>query len=110
MNVADTTLSEASFCILVALLEPLHGYGIAKKVETISDGRVLLGAGTLYGALTSMQKRGWIKPAGGTGRRKVYALTPSGRALIDQEITRLEALARLGRDTIAHEEKRHAAE
>ena len=47
-------LTEATFYILLSLIRPLHGYGIIKKVEEMSNGRVELAAGTLYGALNTL--------------------------------------------------------
>ena len=75
-------LSEATYLILASLTEPRHGYGIMQDVEAVSDGRVKLGPGTLYGALTNLLKGRLIRRSGETGagsdRRKVYALTPLG--------------------------------
>ena len=53
-------LSESSFYILLSLSGPLHGYGIIKNVESLSEKRIRLGAGTLYGALGKMVKKKWI--------------------------------------------------
>ncbi len=91
-------LSEASTFILLALAEPLHGYGIIKKVEQMSDGRVRLGPGTLYGALTKMVKKGWILPlpVENGARRKVYELTALGHEQLQSEMARLTALVSYG--------------
>ena len=74
-------LTEAVFYILLSLDEPLHGYGIMQNAERLSNGRVRLAAGTLYGALDTLQKRRWIEPApgAGSGRKKEYRLTGAGR-------------------------------
>jgi PadR family transcriptional regulator PadR len=82
--------------ILVALAEsPLHGYGIIKEVASLSDGRVRLRAGTLYGALERLEAEGYIafegEEAGGGPTRRRYRLTKAGRYLLDAEIRRLEA-------------------
>ncbi len=92
-------LSEASTFILLALAEPLHGYGIIKKVEQMSGGRVRLGPGTLYGALTKMTKKDWIRPlpVENGERRKVYELTASGHAQLQSEMDRLAALVGYGK-------------
>ena len=51
------SLSEQTFYILLSLLsEPLHGYGIIKKVEVMSNGNIVLAAGTLYGAIDNLKK------------------------------------------------------
>lgn len=53
-------LTESTYYILLALDSSNHGYGIMQSVEQMSNGRVRLAAGTLYGALTSMQDKKWI--------------------------------------------------
>ena len=53
-------LSEATYYILLALVEPLHGYGVMQKVEAMSDESVRIGPGTLYGAFTTLEKEGLI--------------------------------------------------
>ncbi|MEL7603481.1 MAG: PadR family transcriptional regulator [Bacillota bacterium] len=98
---AETTgaLTEAVYYILLALYEPMHGYGIMQRVQALSSGRVTLGAGTLYGALSTLLEKGWITPTGsGVGdRRKEYAITPQGKTAAEAEIRRLEELIRNGR-------------
>ena len=61
MSEKDNPLTEAFFYILLSLRHLNHGYGIIQEVEELTKGRVSLGAGTLYGALQTMQKRGWIR-------------------------------------------------
>ena len=61
MSEKDNPLTEAFFYILLSLRHPNHGYGVIQEVEELTNGRVSLGAGTLYGALQTMQKRGWIR-------------------------------------------------
>ena len=94
-----TPLTEASFYILIALNEPLHGYGVMQKVEELSQKRVQLGPGTLYGALSNLQNLGLIESVGESGneRRKLYCMTESGRMIAAHEINRFEELARHGR-------------
>lgn len=53
----STPLTEASFYILLATQKPNHGYGIIQDVSKMTDGRVTLGPGTLYGAINSMLKK-----------------------------------------------------
>ena len=75
------TLTEVTDLILLSLYEPRHGYAIIQFVEEVTNGRVLLGAGTLYGALSSLEQKGWIKlqSTESTSRKKVYLITPSGK-------------------------------
>ena len=55
MGTINTALTEAVYYILLSLMEPLHGYGIMQNVERLSGGRLRLAAGTLYGAISTMQ-------------------------------------------------------
>ena len=96
-------LTEASYYILVALAEPLHGYGVMQKVEELSLGRVQLGPGTLYGALSNLQSFGLIEgveDAGGNDRRKLYRMTEAGRKVAEHEIERFDEMARHGRQLL----------
>jgi DNA-binding PadR family transcriptional regulator len=94
-----TPLTEASFYILAALASPGHGYGVMQKVGELTRERVQLGPGTIYGALNNLQSLGLIETVDGEGkdRRKLYRLTVIGRRVAEQEITRLEEVARHGR-------------
>lgn len=86
-------LTEAVYYILLALGAPLHGYGIMQRVKGFSHGRVALGAGTLYGAISSLLAKGWIEPcASGDARRKEYRLTSLGRDALAAEVERLGEL------------------
>jgi DNA-binding PadR family transcriptional regulator len=94
-----TPLTEASFYILAALAEPLHGYGVMQKVSELTHDRVQLGPGTLYGALTNLQTLGLIESVDSitVDRKKVYRLTVIGRQVVEMEISRLEEVSRHGR-------------
>lgn len=90
----NIALTEAVYYILLSLYEPLHGYGIMQKIEELSSGRVLLAAGTLYGALSTLVERGWIEalPGDKSSRRKEYLITPQGKTTVGNEIQRLREL------------------
>jgi len=92
-------LTETVYYVLLALDSPLHGYGVMRRVGEMSVGRVNLGPGTLYGALTTLVDKGWIAPVAGAAadRKKEYALTDTGRAVLRAELARLEELLRNGR-------------
>ena len=91
-------LTEAVYYILLSLNEPLHGYGIIQNTETLSNGRVRLAAGTLYGALNTLMEKGWITALAGeaNSRKKEYRITPLGRKVVRAEIERLRELLRNG--------------
>lgn len=101
MNVSEhSPLREPTYLTLAALgAGPLHGYGIISAVEEMSDGRVRLRAGTLYGALERLESQGYVAFDGegheGGPPRRYYRLTDEGAALLAQEASRLAANARL---------------
>jgi transcriptional regulator len=78
-------------------LGPLHGYGIARRIEQVSDNRLSLNQGTIYPALLRLQQRGWIQAEWGmtpTKRRaKFYSLTPSGSQQMELEAENWERIA-----------------
>ncbi|HBN84012.1 MAG TPA: PadR family transcriptional regulator [Clostridiales bacterium] len=92
-------LTEAVYYILLSLYKPLHGYGIMQNVKEISNGRVTLGAGTMYGALNTLLEKGWIVPEIGDddSRKKEYRITDLGKENVEYEIKRLEELIKNGK-------------
>ena len=93
-------LTETTYYILLALIEPLHGYGVMQKVEALSEGTVSIGPGTLYGAFANLEKEGLIVMVREEERRKSYALTEGGRRLLAEQIHRLEIMAHRGQELI----------
>lgn len=104
MGNSNTALTEAIFYILLALQEPLHGYGIMQKTSSFSKGRLVLSAGTLYGAISNLLVKGWIASAGESaetdGRRKLYVITDAGKSVLIAELDRLEELVNNGKNNI----------
>ncbi|NEU29240.1 PadR family transcriptional regulator [bacterium LRH843] len=94
-------MTETAFYILLSLTKPRHGYGIVKHVEEISNERLRLGSGTVYGTLTKMQKDGIINVFANEERKTVYEITEVGKQLINAEIKRLKELHR---NALAYEE------
>lgn len=81
-NVKGGALTETTFFILLSLYSPNHGYGIMQFIKEETQERLSLGAGTLYGAINTLLKKGWIEPYGNNdGRKKEYVITESGKAL-----------------------------
>lgn len=85
-------LTEGVYYILISLYERRHGYGIMQYVSELSEGRVELGAGTLYGALKSLVEKGWIEQLEEDGRKKEYKITATGKKIVAMEIKRLKEL------------------
>jgi DNA-binding PadR family transcriptional regulator len=95
-------LREPTFHILAALAaEDAHGYRLIKAVEDLSDGRIVLRAGTLYGALARLEADGHVEAVGtskaGGPARRTYRLTEQGRQLLWSELQRLEANVAMAR-------------
>jgi DNA-binding PadR family transcriptional regulator len=93
-------MSVPSYFILAALLDgPLHGYGIIKQAASLSEGRVRLAAGTLYGALDRLAGEGFIladRQVVVEGRtRRYYRLTEDGLHALHKEAARMEQAARV---------------
>jgi DNA-binding PadR family transcriptional regulator len=91
-------LTESTYYILLALVEPLHGYGVMQKTDTLSQGAVRIGPGTLYGAFQALEKEALIVKVGEEERRKSYALTTKGKIVLKAQIQRLEIMAQNGRE------------
>ncbi len=97
-------LTESTFFILLSMASSArHGYAIMKDVTELSDNRIHLSAGTLYGALARLVEQAWIERLDGdepdeSGRpRKEYRLTDLGRRILTAETRRLESLVTLAR-------------
>lgn len=91
----ETPLTEAFYYILLAVRKPNHGYGIIQEVEELTKGRVVLGPGTLYGALQTLQKRNWIEIYSldtESRKKKEYLITKSGKQAFETEKARLKEL------------------
>lgn len=83
-------LTETVFYILLALIEPTHGYVIMQKVEDLSDGEVRLAAGTLYGAIENLLKKGFINSVPSDDiRRKVYVISEEGKQILREDYRRI---------------------
>jgi PadR family transcriptional regulator PadR len=76
---------------------PLHGYGIARRIEQVSDDTLNLNQGTIYPALLRLQQKRWITAEWGTSennrRAKYYSLSRSGKKQIEKEIESWERIA-----------------
>lgn len=90
---ATRPLTEPVLLILTSLAdEPRHGYALIKDIENLSEGRVVLSTGTLYGAIRRLLESGWIEPFDqeDTSRDKqAYRLTSEGRRQLESELDRL---------------------
>lgn len=87
-------LTESVFYILLRLHNPAHGYALMKDIAEMTNNRVNLGAGTLYGALDTLQKKSWIRQLDNNPQdRKIeYIITDTGKKYFELELIRLEEL------------------
>lgn len=108
-------LTEATYLVLLSLVPgPKHGYAIMKDVQSLSEGRVTLSTGTLYGVLKRLLEQEWIERVGDTGdlpqadngpgrARKSYTLTRMGKLVLNAETNRLQSLVSVARRRTAEE-------
>src|ERR687894_287859 len=99
-------LSEQTLLILSALADrPRHGYALITEVSAMTDGRITLRAGTLYGALDRLSGQGLVRADREeieNGRlRRYYALTDSGAEALSVQTERMEATAKVARERLA---------
>ena len=101
-------VSEQVLLILLSLAEqPRHGYAILQDTKRMSDGRVRLSTGTLYGALARLLDEKWIelfKEQDSSRGRQAYRLTATGRRNLQMEVARLKHLARVAALRVARKE------
>ncbi|WP_047151165.1 PadR family transcriptional regulator [Aneurinibacillus tyrosinisolvens] len=94
-------LTETVYYILLALVEPAHGYLIMQKVEELSGGQVRMAAGTLYGAIENLVKLKFIQPvASEDSRRKVYAITNKGLDILRLDLERMKHMINVTADRL----------
>src|SRR6201984_26364 len=101
MGEAKTDVLQGTIDLMVLktleALGPLHGYGIARRIEQVSENLLQLNQGTLYPALLRLQQRGWIKPEWGTSennrKAKFYQLSPAGRRQLAVEAKNWERIS-----------------
>lgn len=97
-------LTEVTFFVLLSVYQPKHGYAIMKFIEEKTNGRLVLGAGTLYGALTALEEKGWIMPCSSAGgRKKEYLITNAGKEVCNKEMIRLKVLVKIAEDIMEEE-------
>ena len=97
-NQIDLLQGTLDLLILKTLaLEPMHGWGIAQRIQQISQDVLQVGQGTLYAALHRLEQRGWIGSEWSTSdnnrRARFYSLTRAGRTQLEQELGEWERLS-----------------
>lgn len=90
-------MTETAYYILISLNKPKHGYGIMQHTEELTNGRIKIGAGTMYGSLSRMEKEGLITPVAEKDRKKIYKISEKGKIVLELEQARLEELLNHGK-------------
>lgn len=106
-----TELLQGTLDLLVlktlAALGPLHGFGIARRIEQVSGDSVLLNQGTIYPALVRLEQQGWIGSEWGLSennrRARFYTITPAGRRQLKEEVANWQRVTALVSAVLAAE-------
>jgi PadR family transcriptional regulator PadR len=81
----------------LAAMGPLHGYGIARRIEQISENALQINQGTIYASLVRLLQRGWISGAWGASennrKAKFYSITRAGRTRLASEAENWERVS-----------------
>jgi DNA-binding PadR family transcriptional regulator len=92
--------ADPSLLILTSLADgPKHGYAIMADIADFGD--VAMEPGTLYGALTRLERRGWIRPLDSDDRRRPYEITAAGQTVLGEQLASMQRIIRVGRQRIA---------
>ena len=88
-------MSDPALLVLASLADgDKHGYAMMDDIEVFAGVR--LGPGTLYGAITRLEERGWIRVVGANERRRPYRLTAEGRRHLNEQLSGLERVVKIG--------------
>lgn len=89
-------MTEAMYYVLLALMNPNHGYQLMSAIQEVSHNRIHMGPGTLYGVLTRLVNDKLIRIIDDDGRRKTYEITEDGISALKEEYRRLEQMVHDG--------------
>lgn len=94
-------MSDPTILVLASLADgDKHGYAMMEDIERFAGAR--LGPGTLYGAITRMEERGWIRAVASEDRRRPYTITALGRRHLEEQIGQLEHLVKTAQRRLKH--------
>ena len=91
-NISSGALTETTLLVLLSLYKELHGYGVKLFIEEKTNGRVVLGMGTLYGAIKNLVEKGWIIESSRADGKVNYIITEFGKEQVNKEEERLREL------------------
>jgi DNA-binding PadR family transcriptional regulator len=88
-------MNDPGLLVLASLVEgEKHGYAMMEDIEGFAGTR--LGPGTLYGAITRLEEKGWIRPVGSGDRRQPYCITAAGKRHLEEQLASLEQIVKTG--------------
>jgi DNA-binding PadR family transcriptional regulator len=94
-------MSDPAILVLASLADSeKHGYAIMEDIERFCGLR--LGPGTLYGAITRLEERGWIRGLASDDRRRPYAITALGRRHLEEQLAQLEQVLKTAQRRLKH--------
>ena len=94
-------MSDPTLLVLASLADgDKHGYAMVEDIRVFAGVR--LGPGTLYGAITRLEERGWIRALASSDRRRPYRLTPDGRRQLQEQLAGLDQIVKAGRRRLKH--------
>jgi DNA-binding PadR family transcriptional regulator len=94
-------VSDPNLLVLASLADgEKHGYAMMDDIERFAGIR--LGPGTLYGAITRLEERGWIRGLDSEDRRRPYRITPAGRAYLEEQVANLNRVVKTARERLNH--------
>jgi DNA-binding PadR family transcriptional regulator len=106
MNIKDfTPMSETAYYILLSLTGERHGYAVMQYVSNLTNERINLGPGTLYGTLSKLEKANLVMITKQENKRKYYKITTLGEEVLENEIKRIEELYTNGREVFGYGRK-----
>jgi DNA-binding PadR family transcriptional regulator len=86
-------VSDPTILVLASLAEgEKHGYAMMEDIQRFAGVR--LGPGTLYGAITRLEERGWIRALESDDRRRPYAITGAGRQYLEEQLASLDSIVK----------------
>ena len=96
------TLTEGVYLILLSMLLPRHGYLVMQYIGKLTKGRVVLGAGTLYGAINTLVGKQWIQAVSENkdSKKKEYVITELGKKILNGDMARMEELLAIGKSEL----------
>lgn len=94
-------MSDPTLLVLASLADgDKHGYAMMEDIQSFA--KIRLGPGTLYGAITRMEERGWIRPVGSGDRRQPYAITALGRTYLSEQVAMLDQVVKTASKRLKH--------